>query len=471
MKNFNILGIALFFVSFFSPGVFALYANVTKVYPNIIENGTDTIYNICLFNENPSIYLYDISISFSTPACIGLDNKEIRIDKLESSYCFSVKFRIGNCEEGFYTVLMKVEYYKNFTRFEYSYPIFIPVIKKPELVINKIFYYNNFAGEIAKVNIDLVNRGGEAKDVYIRFNSTNCLLNNPEVYINSIKNEFKVNLDVEIPEIVTGYCIIFMNILYKDLMSNVYTDIKLISIPIYVLEGRLILNYDNILLSPNEEKTVYIELVNEGAKTFYNVLLKFMNIPNINFKNTEIFIDQISAGSRKKIPVTIYVDKDISGVISVPVTIIYTDKFGKIYNSTQYLLIKVSGKPEIILSLRKVDKDKIEFAVYNLGESTAYGIYIKANCLEGCKLSKQIEFIGELEKNDWTVVTFNFLSVKNNFTIEINFSYKDEFGNVYEDSFVKYVFLYNENKNKYLPYILILIVMLLGLLFYLRIKK
>ncbi|MEM2917992.1 MAG: hypothetical protein QXY62_00615 [Candidatus Altiarchaeota archaeon] len=286
-----------------------------------------------------------------------------------------------------------------------------------------------------------------AKDVSVVLNS-NCatVLGSSKRYMSDIERDSEFNIDYTIKPISTGICTLTLSIDYYDISSGILMTDS-ISFGIDVQSSDIMLNVANLYpetLSYGDVKNLTITLKNFGTSKARDVIAKLtLTKPFTALKTSEKHIGDIPPKETKDVTFEILLDTSAENVAyQLPLTLTYYDASNSKQSVDKTIGIKISGKPEIYLSLgknsdlfTKGSKGKIFVDIVNSAFTNVKFLTLKLLQTDEYKVLSTSEiYVGNLDSDDTDTEEFTIQlsdNVKEGSKIPLKFelSYREEGSN------------------------------------------
>lgn len=227
-------------------------------------------------------------------------------------------------------------------------------------------------------------------------------------------------------------------------------------LPIYIQAQDAVISITKVSSSPSEFKpneagTVALELSNIAGVNLKDITVKLdlssSDIPFVPVNETiEKRISMLESGKTTTVIFNIKASSDASPKsYKVPVVLTYYDALGKSYSRSTIISLNIKTEP-ILLTLhdqttivKNGAKNTVPITIVNKGESkiafTTVTIYESPDSSYTI-LSPNIYYVGDINSDDSESAEFQLFvnTSKNEMTVPIKITYKDEIGNTYEQT-------------------------------------
>jgi len=455
--------------------IYSLQINITKISPTIVNSNNNINLGVCIINNGQSqANLINLNVYY--PNCIYSNQSSIYIPYLNpgDSYCTSLNL-YENCNPGSYDIIINGSYTNSIGVSEISqiYPIFVENL--PYITISNYYYSNNYYGSIANLTLNITNYGEEIYNVLIQSNSSLCSLEPSSIYLSNLSGSTLVNFQLLIPSnYANNYCTIPLFITYQDPLGNINNYTTIINIPILPSNNRLEVLYNVEYLNIGEN-IINLTLYNPTNSNISDISLTFTGT-NISIANNNIYINNIYPGQKINIPITVIVNNNLYGTITIPFNVQYYSN-SILYNLNGYIIENINAYPNITLS-GSYSSGTLTFNIFNYGNAPAYNMYINIYSSGECIISPNQGYIGELDPGNSNSVVFTLNNNCNpNTTIYVQIYYNDIFGNKYTIfyntslEYLGYSIYYTKSSGNILVGILILALIFIGIIYYIMKRK
>ncbi|NAZ26158.1 MAG: hypothetical protein GU343_01285, partial [Nanoarchaeota archaeon] len=390
----------LLILLFFS--IKSLQINITKISPTIVNTNNNINLEVCIVNNGLSqANLINLNIYY--PNCIYSNQSSIYVPYLNPGdyYCTSLNL-YENCNPGSYNIIINGSYTNNNGVSEISqiYPIFVENL--PYITISNYYYANNYYGSIANLILNITNYGEEIYNVLIQSNFSICSLEPSSIYLSNLSGSTLINFQLLIPSnyannyygsianlilnitnygeeiynvliqsnfsicslepssiylsnlsgstlinfqllipsnYANNYCTIPLFIIYQDPLGNINNYTTFINVPILPSNNRLEVLY-NVGYLNTGENIINLTLYNPTNSNISDISLTFIGT-NISIANNNIYINNIMPGQEINIPITVIVNNNLYGTITIPFNIQYYSN-SILYNLNGYIVENIN---------------------------------------------------------------------------------------------------------------------------------
>lgn len=227
--------------------------------------------------QNPTSYpINNLDIRVYPGKYIEISSTKLSLDNLPAgaSQQSSVIFTVNSSAKAIISqIRISAEYY-DYEQKKREYDVVVPVkiLDPPELKVSMENEYSITLGRPEKICFKIVNFGGEARDVEVKFNSSIFSLTPNEVFFKKIENVEKFcTKTVTVPESTAGVYPLRVYLSYTDaLYEDVYEDSSILWLNVSGLqklivypESRSVENFINLVFSNagNEKlKSLFVKL-------------------------------------------------------------------------------------------------------------------------------------------------------------------------------------------------------------------
>jgi len=166
--------------------------------------------------------------------------------------------------------------------------------------------------------------------------------------------------------------------------------------------------YDKEVIQKGNTVTMTIGLQNKGGGRIKDltVALRNFTLPIVPADtDTEKIYSSLESGQILNISFNLFVNQNAQTIVySVPITVSFYDEQGTLYTDTKYSGLKVSGVPDFVVSLERLDnffqgtKGRASITIANRGSGTAY--FLTAYSTSDLNLEPTVSYIGNLDPDD-----------------------------------------------------------------------
>jgi len=467
--------IYIFLLAFLLFNIYSLQINITKISPTIVNTNNNINLDVCIVNNGLS-QANLITLNIYYPNCIYSNQSSIYIPYLNSgdSYCTSLNL-YESCNPGSYDIIINGSYTNNNGVSEVSqiYPIFVENL--PYITIINYYYSNNYYGSIANLVLNITNYGEEIYNVLIQSNFSTCSLEPSSTYLSNLSGSTLVNFQLLIPSnYANNYCTIPLSIIYQDPLGNISNYTTFINVPILPSNNRLEVLY-NVGYLNTGENIINLTLYNPTNSNISDISLTFTGT-NISIANNNIYINNILPEQEINIPITVIVNNNLYGTITIPFNVQYYSN-SILYNLSGYIVENINAYPNITLS-GSYGSGTLTFNLFNYGNAPAYNMYINVYSSGECIISPNQGYIGELDPGNSNSVVFTLNNnCYPNTTVYIQIYYNDIFGNKYTMfyntslEYLGYNIYYTKSSGNILIGIIILALIFMGIIYYIMKRR
>lgn len=313
-----------------------------------------------------------------------------------------------------------------------------------------------YPGDTVSMALDITNRGGTYS---ISNLSTNVSLADQLEFISSDSNvplilrqetkkiiiTFKVK-DNALP----GYYPLQLEIVYTRDGRPIYNDEDIIkeTFTIYVPITKAQRNLDILvtpnIINPSSLTELKFTLSNVGGNSVSNISFDWKENNNLILpigSDNKRFINSINSGNSTIVNYIVAADPNITtGIYPININVTFTDTTGsKTQTSTIGLIVGGNTDFEVSADLTK---DSISINLANIGTNNAESVVVKIFGDE-LQLNNNTEIIGNLNRGDYTIASFDLISINNN-KINLEIDYTDTTGK--RQTITKSLMLGNNNQ-------------------------
>ena len=292
---------------------------------------------------------------------------------------------------------------------------------------------------------------------------------------------------IKLSEDLDGSDTYTFRIKYFNDKKTLYTQpfsLRISDLPLNIILKNISYNFDSF--KPGSEGKIILDFENFGSKIFYSLNSK-VSSEVLSFKNDVVEKSYLKPKEEAVFEHDVFIKPDVKpGVYPVNIVLSFVDENGvlktKSYNSNikdfekpDYFLSvedsssKVKGKGKLVVSISNRGSETLKYTLLTLEKSEDYDI-----------LSPNNVYVGNLESDDFETAEYNvYFKNPGVIPLKVKVSFKDSFGNVYEDSEILNYNVYDfktaekygfASKNNSIYFVLILLLFVL-LFFYFKSKN
>ncbi len=260
----------------------------------------------------------------------------------------------------------------------------------------------------------------------------------------------------------------------KELNLNI--PLSVIAYPILEIEN---VSYSKEFIEPGDSVSLKFVLSNKGsgdAKNIKIVLNQTFVIAPVN----EIFVKDLKSGESKIIEFQLTVKPELKvGVYTLPLTIVYQDKFEKQdFIDTKLIRLKLYSNFTFFASVERQDLIKagsdgyVEIKIANLGKQDAKSVFLKF-IQDSLRVKPSQIYIGDLDARDFYAesILVKAPPKAGDYTLRAILYYKDLYGNLHEKMLEFKIEVSRKEEISFNKFILVLAPLAVILLLFLFIRK
>lgn len=214
-----------------------------------------------------------------------------------------------------------------------------------------------------------------------------------------------------------------------------------LSVPVSI-GGAVILRVSNITYSeavPGKDMDLFLDIENAGRGNAANVKaeLTLTGLPFVPVEGDVIeYIQSIAAGSSRVIQFKLQISKDSDiKAYAIPVSLVYEDSSGKVFNATRSIGVKLSGKTDLVVLVDRRPTTgpaaKASIAIANRGNMPAEFLTAYIDSPYGSKTS----YVGKIDPDDYNTIDVeqDLRSGPQKYEMTVRVTYKDSYSNDLEE--------------------------------------
>jgi len=291
-----------------------------------------------------------------------------------------------------------------------------------------------------------------AENVKLNLNPTNYMA--PDQYQYSLQviqagNSIQVTIPLKISEAISeGTNALFFTIDYTESGTSGTRTLEN-SVTISVTKRSMIeltnVSYDNDFIQPGDTVVMKIELQNLGKGNVKDLIVSLKNISSLFVpigSDTDVYLGTLSSLQKSAASFNLIVNKNVNTfAYSIPVTLTYYDEANVLHTDQKYLGIKISGKPEFVVSIEREDNlfagsvGKLSISISNRGTATAQFLTVKFDSLNYVTPSEY--YVGNLDPDDSSTISLdvNLRGMQiGKRSLDMTLMYKDPYNKDYSET-------------------------------------
>jgi hypothetical protein len=157
--------------------------------------------------------------------------------------------------------------------------------------------------------------------------------------------------------------------------------------------------------------------------------------------DTDSYLGSLQPGAKSKASFNLIVNKNAETIAySIPVVLTYYDEANVLHTDQKYIGIKISGKPEFVVTIEKTDRmyagnlGKLSISISNRGTATAY--FLTAKIDSSLSIMPKENYIGNLDPDDSSTISLD-VNLKNvevgKHSLNVILLYKDPYNKDYTE--------------------------------------
>jgi len=291
-----------------------------------------------------------------------------------------------------------------------------------------------------------------AENVKLNLNPTNYMA--PDQYQYSLQviqagNSIQVTIPLKISEAISeGTNALFFTIDYTESGTSGTRTLQN-SVTISVTKRSMIeltnVSYDNDFIQPGDSVLMKVELQNLGKGSVKDLIVSLKNISSLFVpigSDTDVYLGALSSLQKSAASFNLIVNKNVNTfAYSIPVTLTYYDEANVLHTDQKYLGIKISGKPEFVVSVENQQNmyagntGKLSISISNRGTATAQFLTLKFDSLT--YVTPNEYYVGNLDPDDSSTVSLNVNLVgiqTGKHSLNITMFFKDPYNKDYSET-------------------------------------
>ncbi len=345
-----------------------------------------------------------------------------------------VDLKAKDCEAGIYPLKIKIEYSDTTGHHEdiWYYPLTINY--RPILMI-KQSSTELVTGERKEVCAYLENVGKiDLRNIEIVVNSTPYVqvIGNNNFFFASLAPDKSQRFCIKVESDYPGRFSIPLLIKYETWDNPQLFDIKSLQIKVNARVPSISVKTTEITLAPGNLTNLTIYVENKGNTKIDNIFITLQEggLPFFIMGDKIVKVNSLEIGEKRKIeiPVKAFENAD-AGEYAFPIYITFADNAGRSFNSTFLGVVKIEATPHLEINLDSFDTEegKVTLTIINRGDATATGVLIELERCEGCVINKGVDFVGDVDKNDYETAELNIEPLGKRIKLYVKVYYKDAF--------------------------------------------
>lgn len=382
MKKLFLFAILASLIIFVSSALAAGSVTISsQVLDSSIRPGGETTVILTLSNPSTTTSVTSIRLSIIPGTYLTPSTNYVEIGGLDASASQQTSVTVKanpSATSSISYIKAEASYYVGTTEYKTTANIPIKIRRIPILQVTEVQYKPSLIepGNKVALYFNLKNEGdGPANDIKINLNQTTekfIVDGSPETFIDSIdpKESKSVSFNVVVdPSVEVGTYSIPITLSYSDETKTVnYTDTKYIGLSISG-EYNFVITPSQKVVAPGRSSTVDLEIANGGnQKALYLTMNILPSNPIVQVTPTTKYIGNLASDDYDSEQLTFSVaDNTAPGVYPLNVLLSYKDSYGKAYNETFQVDIKVSSLKDYTESNNKISPIGIIITVIILG--------------------------------------------------------------------------------------------------------
>lgn len=172
--------------------------------------------------------------------------------------------------------------------------------------------------------------------------------------------------------------------------------------------------YDEGIIQPGDTVNMNIELKNVGKGVIKDLSVSIYsdNAPFVPVEASNKFLNTLNPGEMKNVTFSIIINKDAKTIAqAIPLSLSYYDDFNILHTDTKHFGLKISGKPDFVVSVEKTTNmysgttGTMSVSVANRGTATAQ--FLTARFDSGFDVTPSENYIGNLDPDDTSTVSLD----------------------------------------------------------------
>jgi len=241
---------------------------------------------------------------------------------------------------------------------------------------------------------------------------------------------------------------LFFSIDYQESGSSTTKTLEN-SATIYVTKRSLIevtnVSYSKDFIQPGDTVVMKVEMQNLGKGNVKDMVVSLKNISSLFVpvgSDTDVYLGPLYSLQKNTASFNLIVNKNVNTLAYIiPVTLTYYDEANVLHTEQKFVGIKISGKPEFVVSIEKEDNlfaggaGKLSVSISNRGTATAQFLTIKFDSLNYIMPNEY--YAGNLDPDDSTTISLdvNLRGIQTGkHPLNMTMMYKDPYNKDYSET-------------------------------------
>jgi hypothetical protein len=204
-------------------------------------------------------------------------------------------------------------------------------------------------------------------------------------------------------------------------------------------------SYSKDFIQPGDTVLMKVELQNLGKGTIKDLVVSLKNISSLFVpigSDTDVYLGTLQSLQKNTASFNLIVNKNVNTLAySIPVTLAYYDEANVLHTDQKYVGIKISGKPEFVVSVEKQENmyagnvGKLSISISNRGTATAQFLTLKFDSL--VYVTPNEYYAGNLDPDDSSTISLdvNLIGMQTGkHSLNMTMFYKDPYNKDYSET-------------------------------------
>jgi len=237
--------------------------------------------------------------------------------------------------------------------------------------------------------------------------------------------------------------------------------------------------YDKQFIQPGDVVKTSIEMQNVGRSKIKDLIVSLSNdsLPFVPLDSgTSIFIGNLNPREKSIATFDLIINIDAKTIAyNLPLNLAYYDESGSLHSDTKYVGLKISGRPDFVVTVEKLENmfagntGKITISIANRGTATAQ--FLTVNFVSDLNFLQKENYIGNLDPDDTGTISSDVI-LRNNmpgkYFVTLKLFYKDPYNQEFSEDRTLEVEVLKQPVEIPFSYQIILILLVLGVLYWKR---
>jgi hypothetical protein len=202
--------------------------------------------------------------------------------------------------------------------------------------------------------------------------------------------------------------------------------------------------YDKELIQPGDIIEMDMKLQNVGNGGIKNLVVSIgnINLPFVPINSGSVFIGNLDPREEANATFDLIINRDAETIAyNVPLNLTYYDEVGILHSDTKYVGLKVSGKPDFVVTVESTtnmfagNNGEITLSIANRGIATAQ--FLTVDFISDLNILQKENYIGNLDPDDTGTVSLdvNLRNVRpGEYPVTVELVYKDPYNQEFSES-------------------------------------